>query len=206
MRVTAQTQAATRERILEVAQRLFAAGDFGATTTRDLAHGAGIAVGTLFNYYCSKEAIVAALAGRALAAAEQEASRRDLETGAFDEALFALVAGGLRKLKPLRKLLPVILESALSPLADGGDDDGRRLRVSHLEAVTRLASLHGFGDLSPVALQIYWSLYLGLLLFWANDSSPRQEDTLALLDHSLEMFVGWLDGRRDNLLTKPSEK
>jgi hypothetical protein len=43
-----------------------------------------------------------------------------------------------------------------------------------------------------MALQMYWSLYAGLLLFWANDASPRQEDTLALLDHSLEMFVSWL--------------
>ncbi len=43
-----------------------------------------------------------------------------------------------------------------------------------------------------MALQIYWSLYAGLLVFWANDTSPRQEDTLALLDHSLEMFASWL--------------
>jgi hypothetical protein len=35
-------------------------------------------------------------------------------------------------------------------------------------------------------------LYTGVLAFWAGDKSPKQEDTLALLDQSLTMFVGWL--------------
>ena len=48
------------------------------------------------------------------------------------------------------------------------------------------------GELPPLALQLYWTLYTGVLVFWANDKSPKQEDTLALLDHSLNMFVGWL--------------
>ena len=36
--------------------------------------------------------------------------------------------------------------------------------------------------LTPVALQMYWTLYLGVLSFWTNDKSPKQEDTLALED------------------------
>ena len=202
MRVTAETQAATRERILEVAQELLAAKGFEATTTRDIAHGAEIAVGTLFNYFTTKEAIVATLAAEAVAGAHREFARGDLEADSFEEELFAFVAAGLRKLKPLRQHLPVVLETALSPLVLAGEDDGQSLRVSHLEAVLRLANKHGVKDLSPVALQIYWSLYTGLLLFWANDQSPRQEDTLALLDHSLEMFVSWLNSRLDDSLIK----
>ena len=96
----------------------------------------------------------------------------------------------------------MVLETALSPLVLADEEDGQSLRVSHLEAVLRLANKHGVKDLSPVALQIYWSLYTGLLLFWANDKSPRQEDTLALLDHSLEMFVSWLNSRLDDSLIK----
>jgi hypothetical protein len=84
------------------------------------------------------------------------------------------------------------LGTALSPVCDDVDDDCSRLRVSHLEAVAQLAHQHGVKELPTMALQIDWSLYTGLLLFWANDTSPRQEDTLALLDHSLEMFASWL--------------
>ena len=36
----------------------------------------------------------------------------------------------------------------------------------------------------------------GVLAFWSKDASPKQEDTLALLDQSLAMFVGWLTSPR----------
>jgi hypothetical protein len=119
----------------------------------------------------------------------------------FEEELFAFVAAGLRKLKPLRKNLPAALDTACKPLVTAADA-GQSLRAAQLEAVNALAQKHGFEELAPLALQLFWSLYSGLLLFWATDKSPRQEDTLALLDHSLEMFVGWLRGRTDDSLTQ----
>jgi hypothetical protein len=75
-------------------------------------------------------------------------------------------------------------------------DGDNSLRLAHLEAVARQAKQHGLGELSSLALQLYWTLYTGLLMFWANDRSPKQEDTLALLDESLAMFADWLEGER----------
>ncbi len=192
MRVTAQVQAATREKILDVAQELFASQGFEAATTRDIARAAGIATGTIFNYFNSKEAIVGCLAVQALGDLKANSVRGDDEGSTFEEDLFAFVAAGLRKLKPIRKHLPAVLGTTLSPICASAGDDVRFLRVSHLEAVEELAHRHGLGELPPMGMQMYWSLYTGLLLFWASDTSPRQEDTLALLDHSLEMFVSWL--------------
>ncbi len=192
MRVTPQVQAATRRRILDVAQELFASQGFDATTTRDIAKSAGIATGTMFNYFRSKEAVVGRLAADALADLGAEFNEGNREGSSLEEDLFAFVAAGLRRLKPLRKHLPVVLGTALSPVRPNADEDGRQLRVSHLETVSQLAHKHGVKELPAMALQMYWSLYAGLLLFWAGDTSPRQEDTLALLDHSVEMFVTWL--------------
>jgi hypothetical protein len=111
----------------------------------------------------------------------------------LDEALFSLIAAGLRKLKPFRRHLPVLLETALSPLAiKTPHESAAALRTSQLEAVAALAAADGHAPLSPTALQLYWTLYTGVLAFWAADSSPRQEDTLALLDDSLDMYVAWL--------------
>ncbi|HVV70290.1 MAG TPA: TetR/AcrR family transcriptional regulator [Verrucomicrobiae bacterium] len=205
MRVTAETQAATRARILKAARQLLAERDFESMTTRDIAHAARIAVGTVFNYFASKEAIVASLASEAIAAARTDFAQREAEAESVQEALFTLVAGELRRLKPLREHLPAVLETLLSPLTAGGGD-GEWLRVSHLETVVRLCQKHGHGELSPVAVNMYWSLYIGLLQFWARDKSPRQEDTLALLDHSLEMFSGWLESRSDRRSTESSDK
>lgn len=47
----------TRTRILQAAQRLFAAKGFEGTTTRDLAQTAGVAEGTLFRHFANKKAI-----------------------------------------------------------------------------------------------------------------------------------------------------
>jgi AcrR family transcriptional regulator len=204
MRVNAQTKAATRQRILDAAGQRFAANGFAASTTRDIADAAGIATGTLFNYFATKEAILASLVADAAGAAQQEFEESAREGDSFEEALFAFVAAGLRKLEPLRKHLTVLLETALNPLvADRGEEQS--LRVAHLETVTRLAKKHGLGELSPVALQLYWTLYTGVLMYWANDRSRKQEDTLALLDHSLAMFVGWLT-REDSALPAPPAK
>jgi AcrR family transcriptional regulator len=192
MRVTAETRAATRERILQASRQLFAENGFEAATTRDIAERAEIGVGTLFNYFRTKEAIIATLAAEAVASTLEGFALNGPEADSLEEELFSFVAAGLRKLKPFRKQLPQVLETALSPLATGGNGEALSLRVLHLETVGQLTRRHNGGDLSPVALQIYWSLYTGLLLFWATDNSPRQEDTLALLDHSMEMFVGWL--------------
>ncbi|HEY2249576.1 MAG TPA: hypothetical protein VGH74_00900, partial [Planctomycetaceae bacterium] len=85
------------------------------------------------------------------------------------------------------------LETALSPLAVARQPGaGETLRVDHLETVAAVARRHGVADISPVSLQVYWSLYTGVLAFWSADKSPKQEDTLALLDQSLNMFTAWL--------------
>ncbi|HKD35641.1 MAG TPA: TetR/AcrR family transcriptional regulator [Pirellulales bacterium] len=196
MRVTAETKGQTRKRILDAAIELFRTRGFEAATTRDLASAAGIATGTVFNYFPNKESIVAALAEEALAKAR--ACFSPTAESSLEEDLFALVAGELRNLKTLRKFIPALLETSLSPLvqsaAGNRSSSSDSLRTEHLEIVASLARKHGLTEFSPVALQLYWTLYTGVLAFWAADKSPKQEDTLALLDQSLAMFVAWLEG------------
>ena len=190
MRVSAQTKAATRETILRTARRLFAENGYDQTGTRDIAQAAGIANGTVFNYFKTKEEIVACLAAEALSSVDTGADAQTLE-----EDLFALIAMGLRKLKPLRKHLPALLETHLSPLAQAQDDDASSLRVAHLETIAALIARHEGAAPPATALQLYWTLYTGILLFWANDKSAKQEETLALIDDSIDMFTGWLRQR-----------
>ena len=203
MRVTAETKAATRQRILDAARRLFSKQGFEATTTRHIARAADIASGTLFNYFPTKEAVVATLADDALTAAS-ESVPNDGES--VEEDLFALITTGLRKLVDLREHLPALLDTYLNPVAETQRDGPTHcLRTGHLEAVAALAARHGLADLPPTALQLYWTLYTGVLAFWANDRSPKQEDTLALIDDSVHMFIGWLRTTRSAAPTDKDE-
>lgn len=194
MRITAEAKQATRRRILKSARKLFASKGFEATTTRDVARASDIATGTLFNYFPTKEAIVMTLVAEALQRAQDEFDPERRGDASLEEELFAHVAAGLRKLTPYRTFLQPAMESALSPTAQAsGNEVAECVRLDHLQTVERILADHGMADAaSPTAWHLYWTLYTGVLAFWTSDPSPKQEDTLALLDQSLRMFVDWL--------------
>lgn len=56
-----QTKAANRQAILEAARKVFAELGYGATTVRDIIRGTGLASGTFYNYFKSKEEVFQAL-------------------------------------------------------------------------------------------------------------------------------------------------
>lgn len=197
MRVTAETKTATRQRILDVCQRLFVEHGFEATTTRDIARDAGIGVGTLFNYFPTKESVARVLINDAYRqAAEAFEVQLHGDAGAsfsLEEELFAHIAAVLRKLRPFRKYLTAVLDTELSPLSSDRNDEAGAFRTAHLEVIDQIAARHGVGEsFTAVAGHLYWTLFVGVLAYWSKDTSPKQEDTLALLDQSLAMFVGWL--------------
>lgn len=196
-RITAEAKLATRERILDAACNLFQHKGFEQATTRDIANEAGIAAGTLFNYFPTKEEIVMALVTAAFDLAAADFASHQREEATLAEDLFLHVSTGLRKLKPHRKFIGPALETSLSPLASSTvSEQADAVRVTHLETVQQVINRH---DMAPpvwtVAMQLYWTLYTGVLAFWVNDSSPKQEDTLAMLDQSIAMYVSWLKER-----------
>jgi AcrR family transcriptional regulator len=195
VRVTADTKLVTRSRILQAAQELFARMGFETATTREIAVAAGIATGTLFNYFPNKEAIAVALAAEAMAQAHVDFEQQP-PGESLAEDLFALIAVELRRLKPHRPFLRTVIEAALSPMVQSnGSSDGESIRLGHLAVAERLIA-ERFPDAvsSPVVMSLYWTLYTGVLGFWAGDASPGQEDTLAVIDHYLKAFAGSLPG------------
>ena len=176
MRVTAETKEATRQAILDATRKLLCEQGWQNVGTREIASEAGIANGTMFNYFASKEAIVATLVADALAEVNEEP-----RTGSVAEQLFALVASGLRRLRPMRSFLPFVVDSILAHDAD-------RIRPEHLVQVERILGR----SLTPMLRHLYWSLYAGVITFWVADASRKQEETLAFLDHSVALFVAAL--------------
>lgn len=194
MRVTAEAKAETKARIVDVATKLFTTDGWNITTTRGIAAAAGIATGTLFNYFETKEAIAAELLSEALEKAQEEVRKREGDHESLEEELFSLIWTELRSLKRFRKFLPAAAESIFSPMRrSAGSGPGESLRENHLEAVERIVAAHGNAPLPPLTMQLYWTLYLGVFAYWAADDSPKQEDTLALMDQSLKLFLAALN-------------
>jgi AcrR family transcriptional regulator len=59
---TLPTETETSKRILQAARQLFARKGYDATTTKDLAHAAGVAEGTVFRHFPNKKAILVEVA------------------------------------------------------------------------------------------------------------------------------------------------
>ncbi len=192
MRITADEKAATRQRILDAAKVMFRTKGFDQTTTRDIARETGIAAGTMFNYFNTKEAVVVELAGHALKKAARDFGRNRREDAVLAEDLFASIAAQLRALRPMQKYIRPLLDTALSPVASPKIDAAVTLRADVSEQFVRILTDHGVVEPSAVTLNILWSLYVGVLTFWGGDKSPKQEDSLAQLDHSMRMFADWM--------------
>lgn len=197
MRITAAVKEQTRTKILRSAADLFAKKGFDQTTTRDIATVVGMASGTLFNYFATKEALAMTLIAEALDACRAEFDARRSNAQSLEEELFLHILTGLRCLKSCRSFVGQVIETAMSPFArSNGNEDAERIRSEHLETVVEIIRRHtGLTEPSTVALHLYWSLYLGVLAYWSKDESRHQEETLVVLDQSTRLFVAALDGR-----------
>ena len=100
----------------------------------------------------------------------------------------------MKRLRAYRKFLGPAAATIFSPLAQISQErSGDSIRVNHLETVEQIIVGHGIpGPLPAITMQLYWTLYLGTFKYWAADASPNQEDTLALLDQSLKLFIALL--------------
>lgn len=196
MRITQQAKQECRARILEKAADLFARCGFDQTTTRDIALASGVAAGTMFNYFPSKETMAMTMVNDALARGRDEFERLRDGSGTLAEELYLFIGSGLRMLRPLRPFLGPVLERSLSPFPRRSVcPEGETARVQHLECVQQILARHGFSATPDfVATTIYWSLYLGILAYWTGDDSEHQEASQGLIDYSVRTFVQMISG------------
>src|SRR5438477_3337935 len=199
-----QNKATMRKRIVTAALSLFQTKGFDATTTRAIARKAGIAEGTVFNYFRTKEDI-------ALHFFEQEvdqaiASVRDnprLRKAPLEEKLFALVHSQLEFLAPYERFIGAAFIHALKPASPLGIFSHRAQELRHRyvgfvqELLDESLPTTRPSPLTFLATEVFWIYYLGALLYWLHDSSPGKQNTLAFLDRSLSIGVSVLkQGKR----------
>ena len=196
----AQNKEAIRKRIVTAALNLFQTKGFDATTTRAIARKAGIAEGTVFNYFKTKEDI-------ALHFFEQEVDQAiaavrgnpRLKKAPLEEKLFTLVHSQLEFLAQYERFIGAAFIQALKPTSPLGPFSHRaqELRHRYIGFVQELfeESLPKH-PLTWVAPEAFWIYYLGALLYWLHDSSPGKQNTLAFLDRSLSIGVSMLKQRK----------
>ncbi|MEN8232985.1 MAG: TetR/AcrR family transcriptional regulator [Thermodesulfobacteriota bacterium] len=192
MRISKKAKKENRNKILDISANLFLEKGYQETTTRNIAVKAGMASGTMFNYFPSKEALAMTLVSEALTKGREAYVRRRTGKEEFAEDLFILITSELRQLKPYRKYIGPVIESGMSLFPKPTvSSEGEKIRQEHLEIVQEAITRHGCSSAPEfILLNLYWSLYLGIIAFWLNDESRNQEETLAFIDYSLHLFSG----------------
>lgn len=199
----AQNKESIQKRIVQAALGLFQTKGFEATTTKEIARKAGIAEGTVFNYFKTKEDI-------ALYFFEQEvdhaitAVRENprMRRASLEEKLFTLVQSQLEYLAPYERFIGAAFIQALKPDSMLGPFSRRtqELRHRYIGFVQELfeESLPGHREslIRWMAPEAFWIYYLGVLLYWLHDSSSDKQNSLAFLDRSLSMAVSMLKAER----------
>lgn len=190
----ARNKERTKKEILKAALELFSRKGFFRTTTKQISDRAGIAEGTLFNYFKTKEDL-------ALYFFEQEVAglidwyrgQAKLRRNSLPERLFAIIHRHLDRITPYEEFIGAVYLRALQPVSrlnplslETQELNLRYLRF--LQQVLREAEEEGeipkLGDFGAYAFGLF---HLAIITYWLQDSSPGKENTLALLDRSLKV-------------------
>ena|ERR1051325_11241283 len=184
----------TKEQILAAALELFRKNGLDGTTTKQISRQAGIAEGTLFNYFKTKEDL-------ALYFFQKETDdllewfRGDahLQKARLPEKLFAIIHRQLDYISPYEDFIGAVFfrslqpRSKLSPLSL----DSQELRIKYLRFVRDVLAdaeekeeIPAVGELGAYAVGLF---YIGIVLHWLHDTSRGKQKTLALLDRSLKI-------------------
>jgi AcrR family transcriptional regulator len=184
----------TKERILEAALELFRDKGLEQTTTREISRKAGIAEGTLFNYFKTKEDL-------ALYFFQKETENlikwyrgeTRLQKAPLTEQLFAIIHRQLEYIEPYEEFIGAVFyrslqpSSTLSPLSL----ESQELRLKYLRFIREILAeaekkdeIPWVGDLGAYAVGLF---YIGIVTHWLHDRSRGKQKTLALLDRALSL-------------------
>ena len=183
----------TRNTILESALQLFRDKGFDATTMRDIAAQAGVALGAAYYYFDSKDAIVMGFYERAQERMAPLVEESLAKTKGLHDRLRAIIRVKLEYFADDRKLMGALSahidpQHALSPFSK----ETRSIRERDIRFFSRAleeGKVRIPEDLKVRLPRVLWLYQMGLILFWVYDSSPKQKRTLKLFEKSLDMVV-----------------
>jgi AcrR family transcriptional regulator len=170
-------RAETRARILQTALTLFARQGFAATRVEQITEAADVGKGTFFNYFPTKEHVLAGFAGRQIGKIQGALEKARQGAEPIRELLFHLLLSlenepGLNA-KLTRSLLVALLSShAVRELANPNLERGQQV----LAEIFALGQQRGEirADANPVELGRFFQLSaFGTMFLWSLHPAPK---------------------------------
>jgi AcrR family transcriptional regulator len=170
-------RAETRARILQAALSLFARQGFAATRVEQITEAADVGKGTFFNYFPSKEHVLAGFAGRQIGKIQGALEKARQGAEPIRELLFHLLVSlenepGLNP-ELTRSLLVALLSSqAVRELANPNLKRGRKLLAEILTLGQQGGEIRA--DANPLVLARFFQLSaFGTMFLWSLHPAPK---------------------------------
>ncbi|MFD4252393.1 TetR/AcrR family transcriptional regulator [Amycolatopsis thermoflava] len=185
----------TRERILAAAAHVFAEHGYAAGTTNRIAERAGISIGSLYQYFPNKDAILAELLVRHIDRGRwTSADQLDLSPGTLEALVRALVRDAIDNHRDDPQLLRIMIEQApvSRDLLDTIDRHGK-MRVGQVRDLLARHPDVGVRDLDTAAELIVFTVETNTHRAMAD---PRTTGIEALENELVAMVTRYLRGDR----------
>jgi AcrR family transcriptional regulator len=189
----------TKQAILKAALELFSKRGFYRTKTKEISRKAGIAEGTLFNYFRTKEDLALYFFQRQIAdLIDGYDCDQRLKDAPLPEKLFSIIHRHLDLLEPYQDFIGAVYLRALRPVSrlNPISLDSQELSLNYLRFIRGiLADAEQKEEIPPVGdigAYAFWLFHLAIVTYWLQDQSRGKEDTLALLDRSLKVATSIL--------------
>jgi AcrR family transcriptional regulator len=185
----------TRQAILEAAARLILSQGYHGTSMRQIAQGAGIAVGGIYNHFASKEAIYMALL-------EQHQPYSDVAIGLSDlsgENVVELVEGAARLIIDQALADPVFIRLAFTDLQEFEGDTVFQLATRMIQGLMAFAgSLVASGQVrQDLSLPVLARSFAGLVVFYVISEVVASHGGSSRVDLPFEGEIDWVSGMVD---------
>ncbi|MFJ3778215.1 TetR/AcrR family transcriptional regulator [Streptomyces sp. NPDC090075] len=185
----------TRERILTAAAHVFAEYGYAAGTTNRIAEQARISIGSLYQYFPNKDAILAELMVRHIDRGTwTQADRLDLSPGSLETTVRALVHDAIDNHRDDPQLLRIMIEEARlsQDLLDTIERHGRQRVAQVRDLLARHPDVH-VGDLGVAAELIVFTVETNTHKLMAD---PRTIPVETFENELVDMVTRYLRGGR----------
>ncbi len=188
----------TRALILETALRLFRERGFEETTMRVIAEEAGVALGSTYYYFSSKNELILDFYER-MQAAQFAAGEGILLT---EKSLKGRITGSLRTqmavMAPYQRLFLALFkvgadpESTVSPFS-GATQKTRDAAIKRCEEIVIGSQEKIPDDMAKELPMLLWLYQLSIVLFWIYDRSPHFVRTYKLIELSSDIICNLIN-------------
>jgi AcrR family transcriptional regulator len=188
----AENKQQTKRKILKAALELFKTKGLERTTTKQISTKAGIAEGTLFNYFKTKEHLALFFFQKNTDDLIKwyEGETR-LQKAPITEKLFAIVHRQLEFIGPYEEFVGAVFfralqpSSKLSPISLESQEFRARYLLFIRNILDQAAERGEIPPFGPLGAYGFGLFYMGIVSHWLHDASRGKQKTLALLDRSL---------------------